>query len=174
MLESITLDQSEVSAEIDAYIHHVILGRSGVFDYGKQLKCEVVNNNLLKLYDGLIVNQGRFNRIVPGTYEEIKIANGTVGKTRYDLIVSHFETDGTNELHDIRVIQGDSNGNIPSAKSSDTFQGGLINEVPLYLIKIEGINISSVTRKFDKIPSLKKSLQVISEGDGYIEVDYIK
>lgn len=173
MLENITLDQSEVTAEIDAYIHHVVLQKEGVFNYGQALKCEVVNNNLLKLYDGLFVNQGRFFRIVPGSYEEIKIANGVVGQTRYDLIVSHFETDGVNETHEIKVIQGDVNGNKPTATTSDTFSGGTINEVPLFLVKLNGINIEEVTKQFEYMPTLNKTLQYASEGDGYIEVEIL-
>lgn len=173
MLENITLDQSEVTAEIDAYIHHILLQKEGVFNYGQALKCEVVNNNLLKLYDGLFVNQGRFFRISPGSYEEIKIANGTVGQIRYDLIVSHFETDGVNETHDIRVIEGDSNGEIPTCVTSDTFDGGTINELPLYLVKIEGINVSEIMKQFNYLPTLNSSLQYVSEGDGFIEVEIL-
>ncbi|KMV78286.1 hypothetical protein DW906_02990 [Coprobacillus sp. AM42-12AC] len=172
MLESITLDQSEVSAEIDAYIHHVCFGKQGVFEYGEQLRCEIVNNNLLKIYDGLFINQGRFNRIVPGTYEEVKIANGVVDSTRYDLIVSHFETDGINETHDIRVIQGDDEGNIPSLQTGDTFNGATVNELLLYTIKLDGINIESVTKGFDTISQLKKYMSVVSKGDGYVEVEF--
>lgn len=41
------------------------LGYNGVFKCGQQLKCEIINNNLLKIYDGLFINQGRFYRIAP-------------------------------------------------------------------------------------------------------------
>ena len=153
MLENITLNGSNVTAEIDAYIYHCLFGFSGVFEFGEQLRCETVTNNLLKIYDGLIINQGRFFRIVPGSYEEIKIANGTVGQKRYDLIVSHFETDGINENHDIRVISG-INGKIPEVTQSNLFNGGTVNEVPLYLIELDGINIVSVKEQFTLIPSL--------------------
>ena len=104
MLENITLNESNVTASIDAYIHHCLFGYNGVFKCGQQLKCEIINNNLLKIYDGLFINQGRFYRIAPGSYEEIKLENGVVGQKRYDLIVSHFETDGVNEKHEIKVI----------------------------------------------------------------------
>ena len=36
MLEAITLDGSNVSAEIDAYLHHLTWGYDGVFKYGNQ------------------------------------------------------------------------------------------------------------------------------------------
>ena len=79
MLENITLNESNVTASIDAYIHHCLFGYNGVFKCGQQLKCEIINNNLLKIYDGLFINQGRFYRIAPGSYEEIKLENGVVG-----------------------------------------------------------------------------------------------
>lgn len=78
MLENITLNESNVTASIDAYIHHCLFGYNGVFKCGQQLKCEIINNNLLKIYDGLFINQGRFYRIAPGSYEEIKLENGVV------------------------------------------------------------------------------------------------
>ena len=65
------------------------------------------------MYDGLFVNQARFYRIVPGSYEEVNISNGIVGQKRYDLIVSHFETNGVTETHDIRVLKGGNDGKIP-------------------------------------------------------------
>ena len=76
MLENITLNESNVTASIDAYIHHCLFGYNGVFKCGQQLKCEIINNNLVKIYDGLFINQGRFFRIAPGSYEEIKLENG--------------------------------------------------------------------------------------------------
>lgn len=151
MLESITLDGFNVTASIDAYLHHCLFRVDGVFDdYGEGMSYEIVNNNLIKIYDGLLINQGRFLRITPGTYEEIQIANGEVGVNRKDLIVAHFETDGDNEIHDIRVLQGSDDGTIPEITTSNTFNGGTINEVPLYLVSIEGINIASVDKQFSK------------------------
>ena len=127
MLENITLNESNVTASIDAYIHHCLFGYNGVFKCGQQLKCEIINNNLLKIYDGLFINQGRFYRIAPGSYEEIKLENGVVGQKRYDLIVSHFETDGVNEKHEIKVISGEGE-TVPQYTDSDTFNGGTVVE----------------------------------------------
>ena len=141
MLENITLNESNVTASIDAYIHHCLFGYNGVFKCGQQLKCEIINNNLLKIYDGLFINQGRFYRIAPGSYEEIKLENGVVGQKRYDLIVSHFETEGET---------------IPQYTNSDTFNGGTVSEMPLYLVEIDGISIKSVKSQFDIIPNLQE------------------
>ena len=143
MLENITLNESNVTASIDAYIHHCLFGYNGVFKCGQQLKCEIINN------------QGRFYRIAPGSYEEIKLENGVVGQKRYDLIVSHFETDGVNEKHEIKVISGEGE-TIPQYTNSDTFNGGTVSEMPLYLVEIDGISIKSVKSQFDIIPNLQE------------------
>lgn len=161
MLENITLDGANVTASIDAYLHQCLFGYEGVFRYGRQLDCEIVNNNLLKIYDGLFINQGRFYRVAPGSYEEISIANGVVGQKRYDMIVSHFETDGVNEIHDIRVLRGGNDGQIPEYVTGDTFNGSTINEFPLYLVEINGINITDVSRKFKYIISFQEILNAI-------------
>lgn len=161
MLESITLNGFNVQASVDAYLHHCWFGYEGVFKYGEEIRCETVSNNILKLYDGLFVNQGRFYRIVPGSYEEVNISNGIVGQKRYDLIVSHFETNGVTETHDIRVLKGGNDGKIPEHTVSDTFNGGTVNEFPLYLVEIDGINITKVTRKFKYIISFHEALEAI-------------
>lgn len=155
MLERITLEGANVSAEIDAFIHHFMFGYDGVFKYGNKLNYEVVTNNLIKIKDGLIINQGRFIRIVPGSYEEIMIENGVTGTTRKDLIVVHFETDGINEIHDIRVIRGEDDGSVPSFVTGDTFNGSTVNELPLYLVTLNGINIETIEKQFDYIQSMK-------------------
>ena len=98
---------------------------------------------------------GRFYRIAPGSYEEIKLENGVVGQKRYDLIVSHFETDGVNEKHEIKVISGEGE-TIPQYTNSDTFNGGTVSEMPLYLVEIDGISIKSVKSQFDIIPNLQE------------------
>lgn len=161
MLENITIEGSNVTAEIDAFINYCKFGKDGVFYFGEKLRHEIASNNLIKIYDGLFLNQGRFARVKSGTYEEIKIANGKVDTIRYDLIVSHFETDGINELHDIRVLQGDFDGEIPQPTISNTFEGGTVNELPLYLVKLNGINIESITPQFNLILSIQDMLDAI-------------
>ena len=157
MLEAITLDGSNVSAEIDAYLHHLTWGYDGVFKYGNNLDAEIVTNNLIKIKDGLLINQGRFMRIVPGSYEEIAIENGLTGVNRTDLIVAHFETDGITETFDIRVIKGTNDAGEPEYTTGHTFTGGTVNELPLYAVNIEGINITSIDRKFKYIQSQKET-----------------
>lgn len=139
MLEAITLDGSNISASIDAYVHDYFIDCEGVFKKGNELDYEIVSKNLIKIYDGLTINKGRFLRIYPGTYEEMKIDNSSPDVKRIDLIVIHFETDGVTETLDIRVIKGENDGRKPKIISGDIFNGDLINQVELYAVHVDGI-----------------------------------
>lgn len=157
MIENINLDKSQVSAELHGYMYDAIHGKSGVFDYGNKLAYELVSNNEIKLKDGLILNYGRFMRVV-GT-ESLTIANGISGSTRYDLIVAHFETDGINEIHDIRVLKGETDGQLPELTQEDIYNGGSIYELPLYSVYINGLNVETITPLFDVIINNKSIIE---------------
>ena len=154
MIENINLDKSQVSAELHGYMYDAIHGKSGVFDYGNKLAYELVSNNEIKIKDGLILNRGRFMRVVGA--ESLSIANGVSGTRRYDLIVAHFETDGINETHDIRVIKGETDGQLPATTQEDIYNGGAIYELPLYSVFINGLNVETITPLFDILISFDK------------------
>ena len=149
MIENINLNGANVSASLHAVMYDYVYGYNGVFKYGRQLAHEIVTNNEIKIYDGLICNQGRFMRIVTGSYETIEIENGTSGVNRTDFIVAHFETDGITETHDIRVLKGTTEYTTGNIHNGDT-----VNELPLYEVKLEGLNIVSVKPLFEVIQSL--------------------
>lgn len=153
MIENINLDKARVSAEMHGYLYAAVYGKSGVFDYGSKLDYELVSNNEIKVKDGLLLNNGRFMRIV-GT-ESVAIENGVTGESRTDLIVAHFETDGINEVHDIRVIKGSSGGSAPEPVQEDIYNGGAIHELPLYRIYINGLSVERIEKLFELIDSTK-------------------
>jgi hypothetical protein len=152
MIQNINLDKAQVSAELHGYMYDAIYGKSGIYDYGSCLDYELVSNNEIKIKDGLLLNHGRFMRIV-GT-ESLTIQNGLSDTTRYDLLVAHFETDGINETHDLRIIKGDNDQGIPAFKQEDIYNGGYVYELPLYTIYLNGLNVETITKLFDAIYSI--------------------
>lgn len=162
MIENINIDGQNVSAELHALMYDYLYGYDGVFNYGKKLSHEVISNNEIRINDGLIISQGRFMRIVTGSYESIAIENGTSGVNRCDLIVAHFETDGINETYDIRVIKG-TGASEPSYRTGDTFNGATVHEMPLYAVHIEGLNIASVEQKFSLIDSVNYNVERLEQ-----------
>lgn len=152
MIENINLNGATVSAELHGFMYNNLLGYTGVFKYGSAMEAEIVSNNEIKIKDGLLSNCGRFMRI--SGYETLAIENGTSRVARTDLIVAHFETDGINETHDLRVIKGASGGAIPSYTTGDLYNGDTVNEMPLYAVHLEGLTVTGLTRMFIPLFSL--------------------
>ncbi|MFI3173117.1 MAG: hypothetical protein R3Y58_12235, partial [Eubacteriales bacterium] len=139
MLEEITMNGANVTPELDANIHQYLLGEQGVFSGGNALSYEIIDNNTIRIYDGLLANHGRYVRVKPSTYIDLTINNSSPSVVRKDIIVCHYESDGVNESIDIRVVEGDSDGEAPEVIEGDLFNGDLINEVLLYKVLINGI-----------------------------------
>lgn len=114
---------------------------------------EIINNNTVRIHAGDLSNQGRHMRIRHGEYEDLNISNGTEGQSRYDLVVARYEmaSDGT-ESAKLSVIKGTSTAGTPvdpDYTQGDTLTGALIDEFPLYRVKISGTAIEELEKLFD-------------------------
>lgn len=114
---------------------------------------EIINNNTVRIHAGDLSNQGRHMRIRHGEYEDLNISNGTEGQSRYDLIVARYEmaSDGT-ESAKLSVIKGTSTAGTPvdpDYTQGDTLTGALVDEFPLYRVKISGTAIEELEKLFD-------------------------
>ena len=170
MIQNINRNGSTVSADLHGFMYSAVYGYSGVLDIGSKMEASVVSNNEIKITDGLLCNHGRFMRIVGS--ESITIKNGTSGIKRTDLIVAHFETDGVNETHDIRVITGESGGATPSYAADDIYDDGTACDLPLYTVKLNGLNIESVEKMFVIIYSIGTLRSNISNPNMLINSDF--
>lgn len=171
MIENINIDGSNVTAELHALMYDYVYGYSGVFNYGQKLAYEIVSNNEIRIKDGLLINQGRFMRVVTGSYEAISIENGTSGVNRIDLIVARFETDGIIERHSIRVIKGTGTAE-PTPTKGNTFAGATVNEMPLYAVHLTGLTVTSVVPKFTLIESVHDHRSQLSNPNLLINGDF--
>lgn len=160
MIQNIDLNGASVTAELHGYMYASLYGYNGVLNIGNKLAHTIVTNSEIKLSDGLVINQGRFMRIVGS--ESVAIENGTSGVNRTDLIVAHFETDGITETHSIKVIKGSAGGAVPTHQTSDIYNGGEVNDLVLYKVSLEGLNVASVEQMFEVIESFDKSQEKIS------------
>ena len=176
MIENINIEESTVYAGLHAFMYDYLWGYNGVFDYGSKLACTIVSNNNVRIGDGLLINQGRFMRVLG--YENLTIENGTSGQNRKDLIVAHFETDGVTETHDIRVIQGETGTNAvaPTPIKGDTLNGATVNELALYVVNVEGLTIKSIEPQFELLKSVKDLKVDIEAKDKALDerIEYIE
>lgn len=174
-LKPITINDSpekpaNIYAEDDAAIYQSIFGEDGVSSIGEHCKATLLSNNKIRIADGVLCVGGHFARIPFGDYVDCEIMNGKSGKKRNDLIVAKFSTTGSGGIDtmELNVIQGTSgeSGTDPEVKSGNLYKEEKIREVPLYRVRIEGLNIIAVEPMFEIMPTneeLRKKLDELSQ-----------
>lgn len=134
--------------------YNIALWGSGdyVLPAGEQLSYELVSNNEVKIKDGVFVMQGRRGVIKKGTTESCVIENGTQAENRNDLIVIEYAKDPFTlvESHTLKVIQGTPGESAvdPDVVTGDIQAGDVLHQMPLYRVKLEGLNVVAVEQMF--------------------------
>lgn len=130
-----------------------------VLDLGNKFAHEIVSNNLVKISDGELVNQGRHMNIPMNNYEEVTIENGLQSVKRYDLICMRYtkNADTGIESAELVVVKGTSSTSPsdPVCEEGNILEGALIDDFPLYRVRLDGLNIEGVDCLFDTIPSIE-------------------
>lgn len=125
-----------------------------VLDRGNKLGATVVTNNSITIADGEALMQGRFIKLPVGTTESVSIDNGASGMKRKDLIVLRYSKDAGTGIESVAlaVKKGTPDASSPSdpAVTIGTITDGtdLVNEMKLYRVNLDGLNIVSVDTLF--------------------------
>lgn len=123
-----------------------------VLPVGEQLGYELVSNNEIKIKDGFFITQGRRGVIKKGTTESCVIENGTQAENRNDLIIIEYAKDESKliESHTMKVIKGTPGETAadPTTITGNIPNGAVLHQMPLYRVKLEGLNIVAVEQLF--------------------------
>ena len=118
-----------------------------VLEKGKVFEAQVINNNLVRVFDGELMMQGRFVRLAPNEYADLAIENGEKGLKRNDLIVVRYTKDTLSGVESVNlvVIKGEAVEGEPvdpAFTEGDITNGeALLHEFPLWRIPIDGLNV---------------------------------
>lgn len=147
-----------------------------VLDRGNKFKAEIISNNLIRILDGDLMIQGRHVRLAENTYEEVIVENGSQGMKRNDLIVARYSKDATTGIEkcEFVVLKGAENSSTavdPEYTTGDITENGnaLVTEFPLYRIKLNGLNIESVTKMFKMGETVQSVKADVTRTIGYIK-----
>ena len=79
-----------------------------VLQTGTRFAAEIMNNNLITIGAGDLVDQGRHISIPTNTTMDISVENGTQGRKRYDLIVMRYNKDAATSVESasLAIIKG--------------------------------------------------------------------
>lgn len=174
MGKQLTVSGAEITARDDALFFHALIGMNGVLKFGSQLDHEIVNVNKINIKDGMVQAQGRNYVIYPSDVESLTIENGTQNQKRYDLIVYEISKEDNQEILSLKVIKGTpdvSNPVDPILTQQDTLSSGTKFQLPLYRIRLNGINIEGVDDLRTFINNLNNAPQIVSVTDEYVEME---
>lgn len=162
--------EPHIYAEDDAAIFQAMFGEDGVSSIGQACKATVLSNNKVRIADGVLCVGGHFARIPYGEYVDCEIANGQSGKNRNDIIVAKFVTTGSGGIDTMtcEVKQGTASTTAtdPTLTQNDIYKGGKIRELPLYRVKLEGLNITAVEQLFTVVPTNEELIKTVAELNG--------
>ena len=125
-----------------------------VLDRGSKFAATVASNNSITIANGEAMMQGRFIKLPVGTTESVTIDNGTSGMKRKDLIVLRYSKNSSTGVETVAfaVKKGTPSSGTPSDPSVTTGNitdgNDLVNEMKLYRVNLDGINITSLDTIF--------------------------
>lgn len=179
-------EEAHIIAEDDAAIYQSIFGEDGVFTIGDRMKATVINNNQVRVSNGVICVGGHIARTVYGDYSDMTIENGEISKNRNDIITAVFSTTGEKGIDKFKIeVKKGTPGVVaedPELTKENLYEGGKLRELPLWRVKLEGINIIGVEQMFKiihKIPDLEEMIESLNgksiiESGGNDNGSYIK
>lgn len=122
----------------------------------RNFEAGIITNNQVRIYSGYGMNQGRYFKIDDGEFDNVTIENGSQGYKRADLIVARYTMNTQTGFEDISlaVIRGESGNNYvdPSYSTGNINNGDTSDDMPLYRVRINGLQIEGLDRLFTLVP----------------------
>lgn len=131
-----------------------------ILPIGEQMRAEMPNMNTVRIFNGTAIMGGVEFRILPGTYDEVAIDNGTQNENRIDLVCAHYQKNGSTGVESMSwaVVKGTPSSGTPAAPTyttGDIVGGATDVYFPMYQVKLTGLNAT--------VKSLCKTLTTMSE-----------
>lgn len=171
-------EEAHILAEDDAAIFQSIFGKDGVFETGDRMKATVINNNQVRVSNGVICVGGHIGRTEYGDYSDMIIENGEISKNRNDIIMAVFSTTGKTGIDEFKIEVKKGTPGIaaedPEIVKGNLYEGSKIREFPLWRVKLEGINIVGVEQMFNVIPTIPELEEKIELLNGKTDLKIIE
>lgn len=135
---------------------------NGVLSYvGQGMKAVATSANNIRIYDGVALIGGKAVVIDRDTYQDVAIANGTVGKYRNDIIYIKYTKDAftgaESVTFDVKQGAAGNSGIDPALTTNNLYSTGtLTSEIPFKRVRLNGLAIESVENMHDNVPSLSE------------------
>lgn len=146
---------NHISSDNARYANAATFGKGKyVLNIGNKFSATVESPNLVRIMDGMAINQGTQIGIDPDDYEDVGIENGVTGMNRNDIIVMRYIRNDSTSIESgvMEVISGESVSGTPTdpAITSGNILDGkeLVDDFPLYRVKVRGLTIEGLDTLF--------------------------
>lgn len=132
-----------------------------VLERGNKFASTIISNNIVRIKDGDILMQGRHIRLEDGSYIDLDFENGQQGFKRNDLIVVRYTKDSATGVEETNLVVIKGTPTTGNATDPEITQGDiindhvLVNDMPLYRVPFDGLNIQNLVCLFEVLPSWK-------------------
>lgn len=158
------------SADVSNLLQGIIGENIVVLNVGNKMVANPISANEIDIEDGGAVFQGKHFVIPAGDIEPCIIQNGSQGTYRRDLIVAHYvkSLETSVESVEIKVLKGTeaqtkNAATAPTYITGNIWEGATVVEAPLYEVLLNGINIESITPKYDVMKSAEETKADIAQ-----------
>lgn len=149
---------NHVAAEDDRALHAATIGSGNyVLNSGLKFEATIETSNNIVLAEGDLLINGTHARIRHGETETVVIENGTTGYNRIDLIVARYTKSSGIEDVRLAVIKGEpttGTATQPEYTEGDVLDGVELAEMPLYAVRLSGVNVENITPLFTIVTGL--------------------
>ena len=130
-----------------------------VFSNGKRFEAEIRTNNIIRIYDGSLLMQGRHVNLESGGFVDVAIDSGSSSMNRNDLIAVRYQKDTSTgvESAEFVVIKGTAvsgTATDPSYYTGSILDGASIHDMLLYRVQLTGLTVSTVEPLFNVLAPL--------------------
>ena len=139
-----------------------------LIDYGAKFAPTIVDNNTVRIGDGMLIHQGTQMGIDIDSYEDVIIENGSSGYNRNDLIVMRYTKNRDTQIESISlvVIKGTTSNTTPvdpTYTTSNILDGtGLSTDVPICRVRLSSLTITSVDNLIESNSTSVLTIQEIT------------
>lgn len=158
--------EPHVTAENDRGINAAIFGAGRfVLPVGERFRAECIGNNLVRLYDGKLLDNGAAAGIPAGEHIDLPLSLASSGKKRNDLVIFQYRQDISTlvETGHFVVLQGEETVETPvdpEVVQSDLLSNkATLDQMPLYRIVVSDTEVSAPVQLF----TLAKNMMEVEE-----------
>lgn len=137
------------AAEVGKFNANLVGTGNYVFSTGNKLEYQLISNNCVRIKDGDAMFQGR--EFYVEEYEDVVIDTGTADKYRNDLVVARYQKNTSTGVESISLVaikgtESDTAATDPAYTQGSIIAGDNVVDVPLYRVKLTGLNITAVEK----------------------------